>query len=76
MTNAVTLMQRAARARREDRLADAHRDYSAAVTICRQTGVQRELVQALQGLGQIDRDLGHGDAALPLYEEAVEIWRG
>ncbi len=75
MANAVTLMQRAARARREDRLVDAHRDYAAAVAICRQAGVLRALVQALKGLGQIERDLGHGDTAQPLYEEAVAICR-
>jgi tetratricopeptide (TPR) repeat protein len=76
MANAVTLMRRAARARRDDRPLDAHRDYAAAVAICRQTGVPRELVQALKGLGQIERDLGHGDTARPLYEEAVAICRG
>ena len=75
MANAVTLMQRAARARREDRLVEAHRDYTSAVATCRQTGVPRELVQALKGLGQIERDLGHGDTARPLYEEAVAICR-
>ena len=33
------------------------------------------MVRALEGLGQIERDLGRGDAALPLYEEAVRICR-
>jgi tetratricopeptide (TPR) repeat protein len=33
------------------------------------------LVRALEGLGQIERDLGCGHAALPLYEEAVRICR-
>ena len=75
MANALTLMRRAARARREGRLVDAHRDYAAAVAICHQTGVPQELVQALKGLGQIERDLGHGDTARPLYEEAVAICR-
>lgn len=71
MADAVTLMRRATRARREDRLVEAHRDYAAAVAICRQTGVPRELVQALKGLGQIERDRGNADAARSLYEEAV-----
>ena len=75
MENPVTLMRRAARARRENRLVDAHRDYAAAVAICRQTGGPRELLQVLKGLGQIERDLGHGDTARPLYEEAVAICR-
>ncbi len=69
------LMRQADRARQDNRLADAHRDLVAAVTLCRQAGVQRELVQALKRLGQIERDLGRGDAAQPLYEEAVAICR-
>ena len=72
---AVKLMRQAYRARREKRLADAHRDFVAAVVQCRQTGEQRELVQSLKGLGQIERDLGRGDAARLLYEEAVAICR-
>ena len=72
---AIKLARQAGRARRENRLADAHRDLVEAVALCRQAGVQRELVQALNGLGQIERDLGRGDAAQPLYEEAVAICR-
>lgn len=72
---AITLMRRADRARRENRLTDAHRDLVEAVALCRQAGAQRELVQALKRLGQIERDLGRGDAARPLYEEAVAICR-
>jgi tetratricopeptide (TPR) repeat protein len=71
----VELMQRAQRARREKRLADAHRDLLDAVAVYRQAGASRELVLALKGLGQIERDLGRGDAARPLYEEAVAICR-
>jgi tetratricopeptide (TPR) repeat protein len=33
------------------------------------------LALALKGLGQIERDLHHGDAALQHYEEAAEIYR-
>lgn len=62
----VELVQRAQRARREHRLADAHRDLLEAVAVSRQAGARHELVLALKGLGQIDRDLGHGDAARPL----------
>ncbi len=71
----IELMRQADRARRENRPADAHRDWADAVVLCRQAGVQRELVRALKGLGQIERDLGRGDAARPLYEEAVAICR-
>ena len=70
-----SLVRRAAHARREDRLADAHRDLTEAVALGRQAGVLRELVQALKGLGQIERDLGRGAAARPLYEEAVDLCR-
>lgn len=70
-----TLMQQARRAQRENRLADAHRDFAEAVAVCREAGMQRDLVHALKGLGQIERDLGRGDAARPLYEEAVAICR-
>lgn len=73
--SAVTLMRSADRARREHRLADAHRDLVEAVALCRQAGSRRELLQALKGLGQIERDLGRNDAAQPLYEEAVAIGR-
>ncbi len=83
--SAVTLMLRAARARRdalsgrilgvENLVAQAHRDLVEAVALCRQSGEQRELVRALKALGQIERDLGRGEAARPLYEEAVAICR-
>lgn len=69
------LIREAREARREGRLADAHRDFAAAVAHSRQSGEQRLLVQALKGLGQIERDLGHGDAALSHYEEAVGLCR-
>lgn len=69
------LMQRAVKARKEKRLADAKRDWAAAVELCRRAGARRDLVAALKGLGQIDRDMGHGDRALPLYEEAVALCR-
>jgi len=68
-------MTEANRARLEDRSADAHRDYASAVALCRQSGNRRELIRALKGLGQIERDLDRGSAALPLYGEAVAICR-
>jgi tetratricopeptide (TPR) repeat protein len=75
-TAALELVQRADRARREERLADARRDLTEAVALLRRAGEPKELAQALKALGQIERDLGHADAALPLYEEAVVIDRG
>jgi tetratricopeptide (TPR) repeat protein len=68
-------MERADQARRERRLADAHRDFVEAVALCRHKGMQLELLRALKGLGQIERDLGRAEAARPLYEEAVAICR-
>jgi tetratricopeptide (TPR) repeat protein len=72
---ALKLMNQADRARREHRLADAERDLSKAVGLCRADAVRRELAQALKSLAQIKRDSGHADAARLLYEEAVAIYR-
>jgi tetratricopeptide (TPR) repeat protein len=63
------------RARRAGQPADAHRHFAQAVAAGRREGRSSVLVRALKGLGQIERDLGHGDAALPLYEEAARICR-
>lgn len=71
----VTLMQQADQARREKRLSDAHAVLTEAVILCRKGGDRAELVLALKRLGQIERDLGRGDAARALYEEAVAICR-
>ncbi len=72
---AIKLAKQANRARRENRLTDAHQDLTEAVALCRQASAHRELVQALKALAQIERDMGHGDAAQPLYEEAVGLCR-
>ena len=68
-------MERATRARRENRLADARRDFAEAVALCRQRGMRQELLRAIKGLGQIERDLGQVAAARDLYEEAVVLSR-
>jgi tetratricopeptide (TPR) repeat protein len=99
-----SLMERASRARRENRPADAYRDLVSAVAMSREleakarragekthacaarkqagasssalvTAARRVLVKALKALGQIERDLGNREAALPLYEEAVALCR-
>jgi ankyrin repeat protein len=41
----------------------------------RESGARRELVEALKGIAQIDRDLGRLAEALPFYEEAVSVCR-
>jgi tetratricopeptide (TPR) repeat protein len=69
------LMREAVQARKEKRLADAKRDWAEAVELCLLEGMKRDLAAALKGLGQIERDMGHGNAALPLYEEAVALCR-
>lgn len=70
------LVDRADRARAEERLADAHHDLSEAVSMCRQPGVAGpDLAFALHKLAQIERDMGHGDRALPLQAEAVALLR-
>ena len=70
------LIARGYRARRAGQLADAQRHFARAVAAGRRSGTSLTLIRALKGLGQIERDLGRDDAALPLYEEAVQICRG
>jgi tetratricopeptide (TPR) repeat protein len=74
-TLAAEMMEEADRARREHRLADARRDFAEALVLCRRTGERQDLLRALKGLGQIERDLGRVAAARPLYEEAVALCR-
>lgn len=70
-----TLIQQGLQARRENRPADAKRDFTEAVTLCRQAALPNELARALTGLGQIERDMHSNQAALAHYEEAVAIYR-
>ena len=53
----------------------AHRVYANAVERCREAQLHRELIEALKGLGQIERDLSNPRVALPLYKEAVALCR-
>jgi len=69
------LLRQASQARRENRLADAKRDLTEAVAVCRKSGSLVELEKALTGLGQIERDLQNFEAARKHYEEAVAICR-
>ena len=65
-------------ARRDHRPEDAKRFFSEAVERCRASGSGDGslLASALIGLGQIERDLKNGLAALDNYREAVRLWRG
>ena len=74
-TRIQNLLREASRARREDRLIDARRDFAEAVNLSRQPEPRVLLVEALKGLGQIERDFGRADAARTLIEEAVAICR-
>jgi tetratricopeptide (TPR) repeat protein len=70
----LTLMQAAKRLRFE-RPQEALRLYTEAAARCRQEGQRRELIQALKGQGQIERDTNHLDLALASYEEAADLCR-
>jgi tetratricopeptide (TPR) repeat protein len=69
------LLNRAAQARREERLEDARQDLAQALNLSREHGNEIYRARALKGLGQIERDLGNGEAALELYERAAAIYR-
>lgn len=73
--DAIELMEQAWGARRENRLDEAHKNLVEAVSLCRQSGAQRELVLALGKLGHVELDLGKNDAARAVYEEAITICR-
>lgn len=49
--------------------------FAEAVNKSRESGARRELVDALKGVAQIDRDLGRRAEALPFYEEAIAVCR-
>ncbi len=69
------LISRGFEARREKRLADARKLFSAAVDHCRKANDKLLLAEALAGLGQIERDEGKAHGALKHYGEAVELLR-
>jgi ankyrin repeat protein len=54
---------------------DARNLFAQAAEMARQRGARRDLVEALKGIAQIDRDLGRRTEALPFYEEAVSVCR-
>jgi ankyrin repeat protein len=49
--------------------------FAEAATKSRENGNRRELIDALKGVAQIERDLGRRTEALPFYEEAVAVCR-
>ena len=54
---------------------EAHRKLTDAVTICRDAGARPQLAQAIHLLANVERDMGHDDAAQTLWEEAVTLCR-
>jgi tetratricopeptide (TPR) repeat protein len=76
MSNAFDkLANEATQSRRENRVSDAKRQWAEAVQLSHQSGNKKELIQALKGSGQIERDMGNNGAALPFYQRAVALCR-
>ena len=69
------LANSATQARMENRVSDAKRYWAQAIQLSRQSGNKKELIQALKGAGQIERDMGSNETALPYYLEAVSLCR-
>src|SRR5258706_3800146 len=68
------LLRRGRRARFD--APDQSRDlFAEAAAMARRNGARRELVEALKGIAQIERDLDRAAHALLLYEEAVSVCR-
>lgn len=75
--SAQSLLAEGYQARREHRLADARGHFAAAAASSRAPGEPATmLAKALEGAGQIESDLGNAEAALDLYRQAVELYRG
>ncbi|HUI82952.1 MAG TPA: tetratricopeptide repeat protein [Candidatus Binatia bacterium] len=72
---AADLVARAARAKREHRLADARRDVMRAIDVLRQQHNAIELAGALRLLAEVERKSGDGPSARRHYEEAVGLCR-
>jgi len=72
---AAELVSRGYDARKENRLTDAKKWFSAAVERCKKANDRPLLAQALCGLGQIERDMGNSAPALKHYSDAVALRR-
>jgi tetratricopeptide (TPR) repeat protein len=70
-----TILNSARQARSEKRLQDAKSALFNALEHCRRADAKDDLAVTLKALGQIERDMGNREMALPLYEEAVAIYR-
>lgn len=70
-----TLVERAQLALREKRLADASRDWLAAIEQLRVVGDGMQLANALRSLAEVNRKLHDSTSACAHYEEAVALLR-
>jgi len=68
-------LDRARQARRENRPADARRDFQEALAAARASGLRGEVIKALAGMAGMKRDAGDLGSAVTLYEEAVALSR-
>ena len=73
--SASELLQRAAQARNQNRPRDALRDYARALELSRASKNRQQICEALNGLGQVERDLGDYIAAQTRYEELAGLYR-
>ena len=74
-TNPIRRLLREGRRARFARPDEARKLFAEAAALARASGMRRELVQALKGAAQIERDTGRRAEARPLYDEAVAICR-
>jgi tetratricopeptide (TPR) repeat protein len=70
-----TILHAARQARNEQRLQDAKTALLDGLKHCRRVDAKDGLALTLKALGQVERDMGNPEVALPLYEEAVAIYR-
>ncbi|HSR68263.1 MAG TPA: tetratricopeptide repeat protein [Acidobacteriota bacterium] len=75
MDNIRKVIEKAWQARRLGRLEDAERGLLRAIEMSRQSGARVDLIRALHSLGQVMRDLGQSERALPLCQEAADLSR-
>lgn len=74
MKDVSELLERAAKARREGRPREALKDYDRALEFSRASSNRQQLRQALNGLGQVERDQGNFVAAQTHYEELAGLY--
>lgn len=69
-------IERARNARANGRLQSALTEYERAASAAKSEGLTTEFIVALEGIGQIERDLGDLESACAKYHQAAEECRG